>query len=363
MTVAEAKETVCGQQLNKANASLTQELTECKAILAETNRTLEESNSIRYSCLVALQNKQTEFKRTSSNTKNKNVDTTLRYKNDNQIGQFGNQRTMTVAEAKETVCGQNDQNVVKYDDERVALANLIANIKLDVDENKNIQKQLNKANASLTQELTECKSILAETNRTREESNSIRYSCQVALQNKQTEFKRYKAFNDRTVDYDKLESDKTVPSQQELDLLFAPLYDELFNAGTSSLNKSSSPTDNSNQQDIIPITNNPSSTELSNPTTNIHAEENNDNQAEDTQVQQDEFINPYYTPEEVYVAQPDGFVDPDHPEKVYLLRKALYGLKQAPRAWYNKLSKFMITKGFTKEAEYVALSASCAQVV
>nr|GEW84058.1 ribonuclease H [Tanacetum cinerariifolium] len=36
--------------------------------------------------------------------------------------------------------------------------------------------------------------------------------------------------------------------------------------------------------------------------------------------------------EEVYVAQPDGFVDPDHPEKVYRLRKALYGLKQAPKA-------------------------------
>nr|GFD54560.1 integrase, catalytic region, zinc finger, CCHC-type, peptidase aspartic, catalytic [Tanacetum cinerariifolium] len=35
---------------------------------------------------------------------------------------------------------------------------------------------------------------------------------------------------------------------------------------------------------------------------------------------------------EVYVAQPEGFVDPDHPEKVYQLRKALYGLKQAPRA-------------------------------
>nr|GEV99836.1 copia protein [Tanacetum cinerariifolium] len=35
--------------------------------------------------------------------------------------------------------------------------------------------------------------------------------------------------------------------------------------------------------------------------------------------------------EEVYVAQPDGFIDPDHPEKVYRLRKALYGLKQAPR--------------------------------
>ncbi|GKC14213.1 retrovirus-related pol polyprotein from transposon TNT 1-94, partial [Tanacetum coccineum] len=100
---------------------------------------------------------------------------------------------------------QNDQHDVECDDERVALANLIANLKLDVDDNKKIQKQLKKANATLTQELTECKSILAETSRTLGESNSIRDSCLVALQNKQTEFEKYKAFNDRTVDYDKLE--------------------------------------------------------------------------------------------------------------------------------------------------------------
>nr|GFC06193.1 retrovirus-related Pol polyprotein from transposon TNT 1-94 [Tanacetum cinerariifolium] len=49
--------------------------------------------------------------------------------------------------------------------------------------------------------------------------------------------------------------------------------------------------------------------------------------------------------EEVYVAQPDGLVDPDDPEKVYHLRKALYGLKQAPRAWYDELSKFLTLKG------------------
>ncbi|GJX64392.1 retrovirus-related pol polyprotein from transposon TNT 1-94 [Tanacetum coccineum] len=52
--------------------------------------------------------------------------------------------------------------------------------------------------------------------------------------------------------------------------------------------------------------------------------------------------------EEVYVAQPKGFVDPDHPEKVYLLRKDLYGLKQAPRAWYDELSNFLMSKGFSK---------------
>nr|GEV24805.1 putative reverse transcriptase domain-containing protein [Tanacetum cinerariifolium] len=55
---------------------------------------------------------------------------------------------------------------------------------------------------------------------------------------------------------------------------------------------------------------------------------------------------------EVYVAQLDGFVDPDHPEKVYRLRKALYGLKQAPRAWYDELSKFLTSKGFTKDADH-----------
>ncbi|GJU63972.1 retrovirus-related pol polyprotein from transposon TNT 1-94, partial [Tanacetum coccineum] len=46
--------------------------------------------------------------------------------------------------------------------------------------------------------------------------------------------------------------------------------------------------------------------------------------------------------------RPDGFIDPDHPEKVYRLRKALYGLKQAPIAWYDELSNFLMSKGFTK---------------
>ncbi|GJU84785.1 retrovirus-related pol polyprotein from transposon TNT 1-94 [Tanacetum coccineum] len=55
---------------------------------------------------------------------------------------------------------QADQNVEECDDERVVLANLIANLKLDTDENKKIQKQLKKANTSLAHELQECKSAL-----------------------------------------------------------------------------------------------------------------------------------------------------------------------------------------------------------
>ncbi|GJY46166.1 hypothetical protein Tco_0435229 [Tanacetum coccineum] len=80
-------------------------------------------------------------------------------------------------------------------------------------------------------------------------------------------------------------TDTTVLSQQELDLLFDPLYDEFFNSRSSSVNKSSSPIDNSKQQDTTPTTNIQSPTEPTTPTTNVHAEENNKNQVEDTQVQ------------------------------------------------------------------------------
>nr|GEV05191.1 hypothetical protein [Tanacetum cinerariifolium] len=182
-----------------------------------------------YSTVDACQTTQEMWEaieRTSSNSKNKNVDMTPRYKDDNQFGQFGNQRTVNVVGARENELEahysymakiqevptgdsgtdsepleQNDQSDVESDDERVVLANL----KLDVDENKKIQNQLKKANTTLAQELKECKDILVETSKTLGESISVRDSCLVALQNKQTEFEKYKAFNDRTVDYDKLE--------------------------------------------------------------------------------------------------------------------------------------------------------------
>ncbi|GJV88018.1 retrovirus-related pol polyprotein from transposon TNT 1-94 [Tanacetum coccineum] len=220
--------------------------------------------------------------RTFSNSKNKTKDTTPRYNKDNQSGQFGNQRTITVARTRETVgspvvqqtgiqcfnckgfchyakecrklkqvqnndennvfgnerrhseqpesindtyvlekddsnvtpdssniCNndnQVDQNAAECVDERVALANLIANLTLDTEENKTILKQLKKANASLTQELKECRTNLDETGRALGEATSCRDSCLIALQNKQNEFEKYKAFNDRTIDYDILQT-------------------------------------------------------------------------------------------------------------------------------------------------------------
>ncbi|GKD76799.1 retrovirus-related pol polyprotein from transposon TNT 1-94 [Tanacetum coccineum] len=52
--------------------------------------------------------------------------------------------------------------------------------------------------------------------------------------------------------------------------------------------------------------------------------------------------------EEVYVSQPEGFVDQDNPSHVYKLKKAFYGLKQAPRVWYDMLSSFLFSQQFSK---------------
>ncbi|GKF45007.1 hypothetical protein Tco_0131559 [Tanacetum coccineum] len=69
---------------------------------------------------------------------------------------------------------QVDHNDVEFLDERAMLANLIASLTLDTEQNKKILKQLKKANASLTQELKECKSNL-------EESIATLDSCLIAL--------------------------------------------------------------------------------------------------------------------------------------------------------------------------------------
>ncbi|GJR97981.1 hypothetical protein Tco_0270155 [Tanacetum coccineum] len=125
-------------------------------------------------------------------------------------------------------------------------------------------------------------------------------SLEIALQECQEQLKNVTVCKekDQASDYDNPDpapelqnvspsADTTVPSQQELDLLFGPLYDEFFNDGTSRVNKSSSPTDNSIQKDTLPSTHIQPTSEPTTPT-NVHAEENNDNQAE--------FTNPFCTP-------------------------------------------------------------------
>ena len=53
--------------------------------------------------------------------------------------------------------------------------------------------------------------------------------------------------------------------------------------------------------------------------------------------------------EDVYVAQPKGFIDPHFLNHVLYLKKELYGLKQAPRAWYDQFTQYLVSHGFTRE--------------
>ena len=52
--------------------------------------------------------------------------------------------------------------------------------------------------------------------------------------------------------------------------------------------------------------------------------------------------------EDVYVAQPKGFIDPHFPDHILYLNKALYGLKQALRAWYDRLTQYLVSHRFTR---------------
>nr|GEX05355.1 retrovirus-related Pol polyprotein from transposon TNT 1-94 [Tanacetum cinerariifolium] len=173
-------------------------------------------------------------------------------------------------------------------------------------------------------------------------------------------------------------ADANVPSQQELDLLFGPLYDEFFNvekreklqddeftnpfcasaqeqAESSSHNIGNSNVPTFNQPQVFEYRwtkDHPLEQVRRNPSRPVQTRRHLATDPEMcmyalTMDVKTTFLNGPLK-KEVYVAQLDGFVDPDHLEKVYRLRKALYGLKQSPKAWYDELSKFLISKGFTK---------------
>ncbi|GJX35922.1 retrovirus-related pol polyprotein from transposon TNT 1-94 [Tanacetum coccineum] len=100
---------------------------------------------------------------------------------------------------------QADQNAEECDDERDVLANLIVNLKLNTDENKKIQKQLKKANTSLSHELQECKFAHEECKSILDESNKSRDRYLVSLHDKEVELEKYKIFKDHTIENDTLE--------------------------------------------------------------------------------------------------------------------------------------------------------------
>ncbi|GJW22306.1 hypothetical protein Tco_0032928 [Tanacetum coccineum] len=142
----------------------------------------------------------TQSRQTSSNTRNKNVDTTLRYKNDNQtrqlrtsvgsgmlLGKPKRVKDSTYHKEKMLLCKQAEKGVQLQAEQ----SDWLADTDEEIDE----------------QELEAHYSYMAKIQENLGESIGIRIVGLVALQNKrkQYEFERYKAFNDRTVDYDKLE--------------------------------------------------------------------------------------------------------------------------------------------------------------
>ncbi|GJY55316.1 gypsy/ty3 retroelement polyprotein [Tanacetum coccineum] len=165
---------------------------------------------------------------TSSNIRNKNVDTSLKTGNDKHTGKFGNQRQLLLLGiGKLYEHKKADQHAEEPKDERVLLASLITNLKLDVDENKKIQKQLKKANTSLTQELEknkcahrDCKFKLEryktfQTNK--KENKEVELECKEALDLLQiindNQEKDFKIKEDKGID-------KTTALENQTDALF-----------------------------------------------------------------------------------------------------------------------------------------------
>nr|GEV69764.1 hypothetical protein [Tanacetum cinerariifolium] len=271
--------------------------------------------------------------RTFSNSRNKNVDTTLRYKKDNQSGQFRSQRTVNVARARENVGSPVVQQTriqcfnckefghfakecrkpkrVKdftYHKEKMLLCKQAEKgVPLQAeqsdwlaDTDEGIDEQELEAHYSYMAKIQEVPTADSVTDfepleqddsdvtpdspdmcehdiQTDQNAEDERY----ALANLITEFEKYKACNDRTVDYDKLEL-----ARFEVVRIFVA-----YAAHKSFLIY---------QMDVkTAFLNGPLKEEMDVKTA---------------------FLNGPLK-EEVYVAQPDGFVDPDHPEKVTDSRK------------------------------------------
>nr|GEU38796.1 protein TOPLESS-like [Tanacetum cinerariifolium] len=122
-----------------------------------------------------------------------------------------------------------------------------------------------------------------------------------------------------------------LPPRDDYDHLFQPMFDEYFNPPTIDVFP-------------VPVAAAPRTVDLANSPVSMSI----DQDAPSTNVKT-AFLNGELK-KEVYVSQPEGFVDQDNPSHVYKLKKALYCLKQAPRAWYDMLSSFLISQHFSKGA-------------
>nr|GEW92691.1 hypothetical protein [Tanacetum cinerariifolium] len=110
---------------------------------------------------------------------------------------------------------------------------------------------------------------------------------------------------------------KTYPSQQELDFLFRPMFEEYFIARNQSVPKFSALSNNSQQQDIQPTLNVQPTLEPITPSTNVNAKENNTGQAKDARFEPYEFINPLCTPIQEVVESSSRKIDTSNMHTFY----------------------------------------------
>ncbi|GJX51936.1 retrovirus-related pol polyprotein from transposon TNT 1-94 [Tanacetum coccineum] len=135
------------------------------------------------------------------------------------------------------------------------------------------------------------------------------------------------------------------PLRDDWDCLFQPMFDEYFNPPTIAVS-------------LVPVAAAPKAVELADSPVSTSIDQDaslksipstQDQEHSPIISQEMAFLNAELK-EEVYVSQPEGFVDQDNPSHVYKLKKALHSLKQAPRAWYDMLSSFLISQHFSKGA-------------
>ncbi|GJS40356.1 retrovirus-related pol polyprotein from transposon TNT 1-94 [Tanacetum coccineum] len=159
---------------------------------------------------------------------------------------------------------------------------------------------------------------------------------------------------------------ETVQQSNELELLYSLMFSELLNGNSPVVSKSSAvhAADNPDKRQQHNTTHTSTTTDVADPPPlNIHSTHQTPTQVptvtapeniiqaetntENAQFDDDEFISNIFSTSyknkhkerhrRSVRNQPDGFVDPYHPDKVYRLKKALYGLKQAPRACVGTL--------------------------